>query len=161
MVSIPISRDRVMSALLPHIGSLAISSSEIVSSTTQFLQTYAPYRQDLFDFRNSLEFFMIKSLHSISSGSFLFLIDRRQIKITLEEIEIITDDLMGVLFDFLTPFSANFIKINKYSMQVYSLSALRVLYQKYESFFSEQEYAVVKTMIRNNFPAYRYESWLQ
>ena len=45
----------------------------------------------------------------------------------------ITDDLMGLIFDSLTPFSANFIKINDYSMQVQSLNALRVLYQKYAS----------------------------
>ena len=72
----------------------------------------------------------------------------------------ITDDLMGLIFDSLTPFSANFIKINDYSMQVQSLNALRVLYQKYASYYSEEELQFMIRMIRTVYPPQRYAAWL-
>ena len=77
------------------------------------------------------------------------------------QIAAITDDLMGVIFDKLTPFSANFIKLNDYSLRVYSLSALRVLYQRYASFYTKEEFDFMVHMIRTIYPPERYAAWLK
>ena len=77
------------------------------------------------------------------------------------KIAAITDDLMGVIFDKLTPFSANFIKLNDYSLRVYSLSALRVLYQRYASFYTKEEFDFMVHMIRTIYPPERYAAWLK
>ena len=68
---------------------------------------------------------------------------------------------MGVIFDKLTPFSANFIKLNDYSLRVYSLSALRVLYQRYASFYTKEEFDFMVHMIRTIYPPERYAAWLK
>ena len=68
---------------------------------------------------------------------------------------------MGVLFDKLTPFSANFIKLNDYSLRVQSLSALRVLYQKYASFYSEEDLRFLKEMVSRTYPPEKYRDWLK
>ena len=71
------------------------------------------------------------------------------------------DDVMGLVFDSLTPFSANFTKINEYALHEESLSALRVLYQKYREFFTKEQYDFLVKMIRSIYPPERYAGWLK
>jgi len=65
-----------------------------------------------------------------------------------------------VIFDKLTPFSANFIKLNDYSMRVPSLNALRVLYQKYASYYQPEEFAFMVSVIKGVYPEEKWKSWL-
>ena len=37
-------------------------------------------------------------------------------RLTLRDMQWMTDDVMGVMFDALTPFSANFTKLNDYAL---------------------------------------------
>ena len=67
---------------------------------------------------------------------------------------------MGVLFNKLTPFSANFLKLNDYSLRVQSLSALRVLVTRYPSYYTEEQLHFIARMIRSIYPPERYQSWL-
>jgi len=73
----------------------------------------------------------------------------------------ITDDLMGIIFEKLTPFSANFIKLNDYSMRVPSLNALRVLYEKYASYYAPEEFEFMISVIKGVYPEERWKNWLQ
>ena len=68
---------------------------------------------------------------------------------------------MGVIFDKLTPFSANFSKLIDYSLRVYSLNALRVLYQRYASFYTKGEFDFMVQMSRTIYPPERYAAWLK
>jgi hypothetical protein len=80
--------------------------------------------------------------------------------VEVKDMQWMTDDVMGLAFDSLNPFSANFAKLNDYALHEESLSALRVLYQKYRSFFTEEQYAFLIQMIRKIYPPERYEAWL-
>lgn len=42
-----------------------------------------------------------------------------------------------------------------------SLSALRVLYQKYASYYSEEDLRFLKEMIRRTYPPEKYRDWLK
>ncbi len=87
--------------------------------------------------------------------------DYRTVRLTLNDIARLTDDVMGVVFDCLPPISINYEKLNEYALHVQSLSAMRVLYQKYQAFFSEEEYAFLQKMIRAVYPPDDYEAWLE
>ena len=66
--------------------------------------------------RDELESLLLVKLNRLTSGSLTVITDNYHTRrLGTGQIAAITDDLMGVIFDKLTPFSANFIKLNDYS----------------------------------------------
>lgn len=160
-MAVPILREDVELALRPWLGSLFLGSNPMLDQLTERLRAYAPYRQTLESLRDELESFLLTSVSRYTRGSMMVLNDRyRTTKLGTEHIKWITDDVMGALFDKLTAFSANFVKLNDYSLHVQSLSALRVLYQKYASFYTPEELRFMVAMIRRIYPPAKYRDWL-
>lgn len=161
-MAIPVSARDVEHVLRPWFGTLFLSSNNLAEAVAQRLAAYAPYRQTLEDMRNQLEAFLLTQMNRLTNGSMTVITDNyHSRRLGMEQIAAVTDDLMGVLFDKLTPFSANFIKLNDYSLNVYSLNALRVLYQKYASFYSQEEFQFLKHMIRTIYPPQYYAAWMK
>ena len=144
-MAIPVGVADVERVLRPWLGTLFLSANPLAADVAAHMRAYAPYRQTLESLRDELESLLLVKLNRLTSGS----------------LTVITDDLMGVIFDMLTPFSANFIKLNDYSLRVYSLSALRVLYQRYASFYTKEEFDFMVHMIRTIYPPERYAAWLK
>lgn len=161
-MAVPIVREELEMALQPWLGSLFLDSNLLLTRLTQRMSAYAPYRQTLESLRDEVESMLLTGINRYTHGSMMVLNDRyRTIKLNSEHIKWITDDAMGVLFDKLTPFSANFIKLNDYSLRCQSLSALRVLYQKYNSFYTKEELDFMVGMIKRIYPPEKYRSWLK
>lgn len=118
-----------------------LSANTLADTLASRMRAYAPYRQTLESLRDELESLLLVQLNRLTNGSLTVITDNyHTCRLGTEQIAAITDDLMGVIFDKLTPFSANFIKINDYSLRVCSLSALRVLYQRYGAFYTKEEF---------------------
>lgn len=161
-MAMPISRDEVERVLRPWLGSLFLSSNDLADQLTERMSGYAPYRQTLESLRDELEVLLLTKLNSFTRGSLTVILDNyHSRRLGKNELAEITDDLMGLIFDKLTPFSANFIKLNDYSLRVASLNAMRVLYQKYASYFSPDEFAFMVSVIKSVYPEERYQSWLK
>ena len=161
-MAMPIEQAEVERALRPWLGSLFLGSNPLCQLITEKLAGYAPYRQDFASLRDELEVLLITRLNSLTGGSLTVILDNyRSRRLSQAAITAMTDDLMGVVFDKLTPFSANFLKLNEYSLHNESLNALRVLYQKYASYYSPDELAFMVRMIRNVYPEERYKDWLK
>lgn len=160
-MAMPIEQADVERVLRPWLGSLFLNAHPLADIITEKLSNYSPYRQDFDSLRSELEVLLITKLNSLTGGSLTVILDNyRSRRLGQAAIADMTDDLMGVIFDKLTPFSANFLKINEYSLHNESLNALRVLYQKYASFYSPDEFAFMVQMIRNVYPEERYSGWL-
>ena len=130
-MAMPVGKDEIERVLRPWLGTLFLSANNLSELLTEKLSGYAPYRQTLESLHDELEVLLLTKLNSLTNGSLTVIPDNyRSRRLTREVIGDITDDLMGLIFDKLTPFSANFIKLNDYSMHVASINALRVLYQK-------------------------------
>lgn len=158
----PIEKSDVERVLRPWLGSLFLNAHPLAEMLTKKLSNYAPYRQDFKSLHDELEVLLITRLNSMTNGTLTVILDNyRSRRLGQSAINDLTDDLMGVVFDQLTPFSANFIKLNDYSMRNESLNALRVLYQKYASYYSPDEFAFMVRVIKNVYPEERYISWLK
>jgi len=161
-MAMPVNRDEVERVLRPWLGSLFLSSNNLTELLTERMSGYAPYRQTLESLRDELEVLLLTKLNSFTRGSLTVILDNyRSCRLGKSEMADMTDDLMGLIFDKLTPFSANFIKLNDYSLRVPSLNAMRVLYQKYASYFSPDEFAFMVSVIKNVYPQERYQSWMK
>lgn len=155
-------QEELEAALRPWLGSLFLTSNPLLGQLTQLLRAYAPYRQTLEDLRKEVESFLITGINRYTHSSMMVLNDRyHTVRLTEAHIRWMTDDVMGVLFDKLTPFSANFVKLNDYSLRVQSLSALRVLYQKYASFYSDEELRLLVDVVKRTYPPEKYRDWLK
>ena len=161
-MAMPVSTAEVERVLRPWLGSLFVNANPLAELLAEHMRAYAPYRQTLESLREELEKLLMTRLNSLTNGSLTVILDNyRSRRLTMSVIADITDDLMGLIFDKLTPFSANFIKLNDYSLHVPSLSALRVLYEKYASYYSEDEFAFMVRVIKNGYPPERYSAWLK
>ena len=161
-MAMPVTTGEVERALRPWLGSLFLSSNTLAETVMERLSAYAPYRQSLESLRDELETLLLTKLTGLTNRSLTVILDNyHSRRLGRAEMADMTDDLMGIIFDKLTPFSANFIKLNDYSMRVQSINALRVLYQKYASYYKPEELAFMISIIRTVYPPERYERWLK
>ena len=161
-MAMPIAVEDVRRVLQPWLGSLFLNDTGLCEAFAERMQGYAPYRQSLESLREELEALLLTRLNVLTNRTMTVVLDNYHTRrLRMADIAAIIDDLMGVVFDKMTPFSANFIKLNDYSMHVQSLNAMRVLYLKYASFYSEEEYAFLIHMIRGAYPRERYAAWLK
>lgn len=160
-LAVPIQLADVERVLRPWLGTIFLSSNSLAQEIAARLGEYAPYRQTLESLHEEMGPFILTRLSRLTGGAMRVMLDNYQtVRLSLQDLESLTDDVMGVLFDKLTPFSMNFVKLNDYALHVQSLSAMRVLYQKYAEFFSEEEFRFLVEMIRRTYPPARYQSWL-
>ncbi len=161
-MAIPVGAADVERVLRPWLGTLFLSANTLSAALADYMRAYAPYRQTLESLRDELERLLLTQLNRLTNGSMTVITDNYHTrKLGMDAVAGITDDLMGVIFDKLTPFSANFIKLNDYSLRVYSLNALRVLYTRYASFYTQEEFAFMSRMIRAIYPPQAYAAWLK
>lgn len=161
-MAMPVTKDEVERVLRPWLGTLFLSANNLCDLLTERMSAYAPYRQSLESLRDELEVLLLTKLNGLTNRTLTVVLDNyHSRRLGQSELAAITDDLMGLIFDKLTPFSANFVRLNDYSIRVASLNALRVLYQKYASFYSPEEFAFLVRVIRNVYPESAYHSWLK
>lgn len=161
-MAMPVTKDEVESVLRPWLGTLFLSANNLCDLLTERMGAYAPYRQSLESLRDELEVLLLTKLNSLTNRTLTVILDNyHSRRLGQSEMAAMTDDLMGLIFDKLTPFSANFVRLNDYSMRVASLNALRVLYQRYAAFYSPEELAFLVHVIRNVYPEAAYRSWLK
>ena len=161
-MAIPVDVKDVERVLRPWLGSLLLTSSTLVADIACVVMEYSPYRLTLPQLRDCLAHDLLTGINRITGGNMCVVQDNYRTKrLTLRDMQWMTDDVMGLVFDSLTPFSANFTKINEYALHEESLSALRVLYQKYREFFTKEQYDFLVKMIRSIYPPERYAGWLK
>ena len=160
-MAVPVQLQDVERALRPWLGEFFLSSSSFAEGAAELLREYSPYRETLEELRERVERFVLVGVNRVTNGSMTVMRDHfRAVRLRLHDIAVITDELMGLVFDALSPFSANFERLNEYSLHVESLAALRVLYQRYRRFFTDEEYQFLISMIRSIYPPERYRLWL-
>ncbi|HPJ01406.1 MAG TPA: hypothetical protein PKU80_01010 [Candidatus Limiplasma sp.] len=159
---VPIHLDDVNDALRPWLGALFLMSTPLSQELSYQMMQYSPVRETFEQLRARLEQHLLVRINKLTRSSMCIMVENYQTRrLSLRDIEFMTDDLMGLMFDRMTPFSSNFEKLNEYALQHESLSALRVLYQKYASFFSEEEYQFMIHMMKSLYPKERYQDWLK
>ncbi len=151
----------VAQALRPWVGAYMLESTPLAHQTADVLRSYAPYREDLFQLLKRLDSFLFMTIRRLTGGTMQVILDRGEdVRIRTGDFVWITDDVLGVLFESLSPYSVNYELIKDFSLRQQSLSALKVLYTKYQSFQSEEELQAIARLVRSLYPRERYSWWL-
>ena len=158
---VPIHLDDVNDVLKPWLGALFLMSTPLSQELNYQMMQYSPVRETLEQLRQRVEQHILVRMDKLTRSSMCIMVENYKTKkLSLRDIELMTDDLMGLIFERLSPIETNFDKLNEYALQHESLSALRVLCQKYSSSFTKEEYDFMIQMIKRLYPEERYQSWL-
>ena len=156
-----ISQRDVEQVLTPWLGTFTAVRTGLAEEAAHILRSYAPYKEDFEALHKRLESFLFSALHGILGPSMTVTRDDGSlVRVYVRDLYYIADDLMGVLFDSLSPYSVNFEALKDHSLRTGSLNAMRVLYQKYDAFQPPEEKELMARVIRENNPEWRYGYWL-
>ncbi len=159
---VAISTYSVKCVLRPYLGSDMVDGTGIAEEAAHVLRSYAPYRDTLEDLSERLSNTLFDVLYSTLGPRMTIRLDNGEmVRIMMKDLPDMADAVLGALFDTMTVYSVNFQTLKDYSMRTGSLSAMRVLYQKYDDFQSPEEKALMARIIRDNYPKHLYESWLK
>ena len=159
---VAISTYNVKCALRPYLGSDMVDATPIAEETAHALRSYAPYKETLEDLALRVANALFDVLYSVLGPRMTIRLDNGDmVRIRIDDLPFLADAVLGVMFDGMTVYSVNFQNLKDYSLRTGSLSAMRVLYQKYDDFQSQEEKDLMARIIRDNHPRERYATWLK
>ena len=151
----------VRRALQPRLGTDMVDGTDIAEQAAQVLRGYASYRDTLEMLAERLANTLFNALYNILGPSMTVRLDDGAFtRIRLSDLPEIADDALYALFIQMTVYSVNYQTLKDYSIRAGSLSAMRVLYERYDEFQSPEEKALIARVIRTGYPPARYEAWL-
>ena len=158
---IPIRTARVREVLLPHLGTDMLDQAAVAERVAEVLRRYAPYRQPLEELSRQLTDLLFSDLYArLGPRMTLRLDDGRQARIRVADLPDLADEALGVLFESLPDNEATLHLLRDYAMHTTSLAAMRALLQRFASQHAPEEQALLRRIIRDNYPPERYSGWL-
>lgn len=156
-----ISTFHVKCALRPFLGTELLTATSIGDDVAHVLRSYAPYKENLEQLAQRVADTLFSGLYAALGPQMTLRLDGGSLKrIHMQDIPDVADAAMGVLFDGMTVYSVSFQTLKDYSLHTGSLSAMRVLYQKFDDFQSQEEKTLMAQIIRGSYPKARYAAWL-
>lgn len=156
-----VTERQVREILRPRLGSAVVDQSDLCAGAANLMCTYASYRDTFEGMTNQVEHYLFGKLYDLLGPNMTVRLDNGTLKrIRMKEMPELADEAMGAMFENMQIYSVNYANLKDYSMRSGSLSAMRVLYQKYGAFQPAEERLLLKRIIRERYPQSRYESWL-
>ena len=104
---------------------------------------------------------LFMAIREATGGRFLLrLADDTWVRIRLDDIAAMADEVMFLLFDTFPVDVWHMQFLQNFSMRQASLSALRILYTKMAHLQTEEELSAIERVIRDCYPAFRWYGWL-
>ena len=156
-----IATAQVMSTLQPWIsarllGQMAPLAEEIALKMNAYSSRHLPE-----GLRDEIDSMLFQALRYYTRGTMLSeLPDGTWIRIQIDDIAMMTDEVMLLIFQQFPLDGYHLSLLQDYSMRCASLSALRVLYTRFSSLQSPQELNAIASVIRSCHPSFRWREWL-
>lgn len=159
---IAIRTAQVREALEPFLGTEVLAQTAMAEHAAEALRRFMPHQQPLEALAEQLCRLIFDDLYAhLGQRMTLRLSDGRQVRVRMADIPDLADSVLGVLLDSLPENQATLDLVRTYAMQTTSLSAMRALLLRFGSCQSPDEQAILRRIIRDNYPPERYAAWLQ
>ena len=151
----------VREALRDRFGSLLVDSPGFGDCAAGILRAYAPYKDSYASLSLKLQDALFNTLYEhLGPGMTVQMNNGMTRRVLISELRDAADDVLGILFDTLKPYSVNYDLLHAYWMDTGSLAAMRVLYQRFTVFLPVSERRMIENIVRENYPPSRLESWI-
>ena len=158
---IPIREARVREILLPCLGSRTLDQTALTGRVTEELRHFNPAQDTLEELAQRLCDMLFSVLYAcLGPRMTLTLDDGRQARVLVADIPDLADNVLGVLFDSLPDSEVTLSLLRDYAMRATSLAAMRALLLRFGVAQSPEEQAILRRVIRDNYPPERYQDWL-
>ena len=158
-----VTAEQVAQALRPSLGSAVLEQIDAFPVITYTRAAAAELRTRIGkELAQRVESYLFDTLYGYLGDDMTVKTDSGELRrIRMRELPQLADDVMGVLFDSMQVYSITYTKLKDYSLHAGSLSAMRVLYQKFDAFQPPEEKELIARIIRDNYPPERYAAWLK
>ena len=157
----PIREARVREALRPYLGTQTLDQTALAKRATEVLRHFSPHAQTLTELAQQLCDMLFCDLYAcLGPRMTLTLDDGRQARVLVASIPDLADIILGVLFDSLPDSEVALALTRDYALRATSLSAMRALLTRFQAYQSPEEQAILRRIIRDNYPPECYQDWL-
>ena len=151
----------IREVLRSRFGSALADQPGIWDRTASVLNRYAPYKDTFADLSARLEDALFNAVYEHLGPSMSAQMNDGTVRrIRTSEFRDAADDVMGLLFDTLKPYSVTYDSLHSYCMETGSFAALRVLYTRFAGFMPSSERSLIARIIRDSRPREEWESFL-
>lgn len=157
-----IQREHVARLLRPWLGQALLDCTNVCEDAALMLGEFDVMHGDYGVLAESLRSLLYRTVYAITRGDMTVYRDGgKRALIRMEDLEIMADSLLYLLFQTLVHSAWNCNRIREFALSHDSLSAIRALYVDFAEFQTEEEKAVLAHTARTCHPAFRYRSWLK
>lgn len=154
--------ESVRQALAPMLGERLVSQTQLCDHAAEMLRRYASGRTTLEELQDHVRDVIFGDLFMLLGQRMLLTRENGVIiRIRLEDVDTLADEAVGVLLDVLQPPDLTLDILREFAMRGGSLSAVRVMLQRYGRLLTEAEREMLTRIVRENYPPDRYRHWLQ
>ena len=160
-MAIPVRTAPLREALAPFLGEDTPACAAAAEQAAEVLRHFTPHQQPLEELTRQLNDALFGVLYAcLGPRMTLAFSDGRQVRIRMADIPDLSDCVLGVLIASLPNSQATLDLLRDYAMRQTSLSALRALLTRFGRYQSPEEQALLRRVIRDNYPPERYADWL-
>ena len=147
--------------LRPWLGAAFLSACDICAQVCGALNGFPAEDGDLGELAQRLGSLLFHAVRTLTEGDMRVLLDDgRVVRVRVDDIDQMADELLFLVLRGLPRSAWQYGRLRSFALSHESLSALRALYQRFSSFQTEDELALIARTVRTCHPAYRWRGWL-
>ena len=144
---------RIAELLRPWLGSVMVDHTPLCHRMAMVLYRYGSERLPLADLREEAEDVLFNDLYDALGDRMTLRLDNGvETRIWLRQLPELADISMCALFELLPVHSGTYRMLLDHSLSTGSLSAMRVLYERYRAFQRAEETAELRRVLQERYP---------
>lgn len=149
----PIRTNEVRRVLQPVLGTRLTMETALCEHAAETLRRHQPGRETPETLRRLLKEGIFADLYELLGHQMLLRLDNGAVRrILLKDVDFMVDECIGVLLDVMQPPDVSLEGLRAYAMQEGSLSAMRVLLERFGTQLPDMEREMLTRIIRENHP---------
>ena len=149
----PIRVNEVRRVLQPVLGTRFVTETALCDHAAEILRAYQPGRESPDELCRRLKESIFADLYDLLGHQMLLRLDNGAVRrILLQDVDFMVDETVGVLLDVMQPPHITLEGLRAFAMERGSLSAMRVLLERYDEQLPEMEKEMLRRILRENHP---------
>jgi len=155
-----IAQAQVMVTLRPWLGAPLMQAVDgVIREIAGRLNGFSIHRDD--ELAHTLDSMLFQAVREATQGKMLIALeDGSFVRVRLEDFSAMADELMLLVFQEFPADGRHLAYLQQYALKHSSLSALRMLYTRFQEFQTPQELEAIASVARSCYPPFRWRQWL-
>lgn len=149
----PIRTNEIRRVLQPVLGTRLVTETALCEHAAELLRRHQPGRETPDDLLRQLKERIFADLYDLLGHQMLLRMDNGVVRrILLRDVDFMVDECLGVLLDAMNPPEITMAGLRAFAMERGSLSAMRVLLERFGEELPDMEREMLRRIIRENYP---------